>query len=140
LEVADRVVFVGPNAGFVSKLRQGESRERLFSFQSSYQASALLAEKILPEELIYIKASITDHLERLMLSQLDQVVCWRERCEKIVNCHGCSNYHRPHAPPFGLAKSKSPVAAPSRQSSRALVAASQQMTANGPTATFNQRG
>jgi hypothetical protein len=105
LEVVDRVLFVGPQAGHVRKLRQGELRERLFTFQSSYQASAFLAEEVLPEELIYIKASITDHLERIMLSQMDQVVCWRERCGKRVPCRSCSNYQRPRAPPFGLAES-----------------------------------
>ena len=33
LEVADRVLFVGPSAGHVSRLRQGEIRDRLFSFE-----------------------------------------------------------------------------------------------------------
>ena len=84
----------------------------VFAFQSNYQASAFLAEEALPEELIYVKASITDHLERIMLSQLDQVVCWRERCRRRdVDCPSCRNYRRPHAPPFGLAESNSLVAA-----------------------------
>jgi len=103
LDAADRVVFVGPNAARVSKLCQGELRERLFAFQTCYQASSFLAEKTVPQELIYIKASITDHLERIMLSQLDEVVCWRERCRKLANCYRCRNYRRPHAPSFGLA-------------------------------------
>jgi UDP-N-acetylmuramoyl-tripeptide--D-alanyl-D-alanine ligase len=112
LEVADRVVFVGSTAGHVSRLRQGELRERLFSFQSSYQSSALLAEEVLPEELIYIKASGADHLERMMLSQLDHVVCWRERCRiRVASCPSCPNYRKPHPPPFGLAESDSLVAA-----------------------------
>jgi UDP-N-acetylmuramoyl-tripeptide--D-alanyl-D-alanine ligase len=32
LVVADRVVFVGPNAGYIDKLRQGNEREKLFGF------------------------------------------------------------------------------------------------------------
>ncbi len=102
LEVADRVVFVGPQASHVDRLRQGEVRERLFTFETSYQASALMAETAIAGELIYIKASITDHLERIMLSQPGDVVCWRERCGKISACPDCKSYRAPSAPPFGL--------------------------------------
>jgi len=116
LEVADRVVFVGPNAGSVNKLlRQEGLPERLFSFQTSYQASAFLAEDVLPQELIYIKASVKNHLERIMLSQLDQVVCWRERCRITVACPRCRYYRKPHAPPFGLAEVGSALVADSPQ-------------------------
>jgi UDP-N-acetylmuramoyl-tripeptide--D-alanyl-D-alanine ligase len=70
LDVADRVIFVGPQAGHVTKLRQGDVTDRLFAFVTSYQASAFLAETAIAGELIHVKASITDHLERIMLSQL----------------------------------------------------------------------
>ena len=84
LEVADRVIFVGAQSGHVDKLRQGDARDRLVSVQTAHQASALLAERVVPGELIYVKASRNaDHLERIMLSQLDRVVCWREGCRRI---------------------------------------------------------
>lgn len=103
LEIADRVVFVGPQAGHVSRLRQGEARDRLFTFETSYQASAFLAQAVVVGELIYIRGSLAaDHLERIMLSQLDRVVCWRERCGKQCACVDCSNYRTPKPPPFGL--------------------------------------
>jgi UDP-N-acetylmuramoyl-tripeptide--D-alanyl-D-alanine ligase len=103
LEAADRVVFVGPNASFAGKLLlQRELRRHLFIFQSSYQANAFLTEHVLPDELIYIKASIADHLERIMLSQREGVVCWRERCGRKIECQRCRNYRRAHAPTFGL--------------------------------------
>jgi UDP-N-acetylmuramoyl-tripeptide--D-alanyl-D-alanine ligase len=113
LQVADRVVFVGPNANSVAKLlKQDELQDRLFVFETSYQASAFIAKDALQEELIYIKASLSsDHLERLMLSQLEQVVCWRERCKREAECCLCRDYRKPHAPPFGVAESNSPVAA-----------------------------
>ena len=102
LKVADRVVFVGPNAGHVSKLRQDELGEKLFVFQTSYQASAFLSDKLSPGELVYIKASRSDHLERVMLSDLAEVVCWREPCRRQVACKHCSNFYKPHRPPFGV--------------------------------------
>jgi UDP-N-acetylmuramoyl-tripeptide--D-alanyl-D-alanine ligase len=110
LEVAERVVFVGPNSGHVGKLKHGDFANRLFLFQSTFQASAFLANETLSEELIYLKASVSDHIERIMLSQTDQVVCWRERCGWTEDqCPVCSNYRTPHAPPFGLAKTMAAV-------------------------------
>jgi UDP-N-acetylmuramoyl-tripeptide--D-alanyl-D-alanine ligase len=94
LAIADRVVFVGPNAAHVSKLREGELQDRLFAFQTCYQASAFLAEEPFPGELIYVKASITDHLERVMLSQRGSVVCWRERCMKRIKLPRMSRLSR----------------------------------------------
>jgi arylsulfatase A-like enzyme len=62
LDVADRIVFVGPNSGHIDKLRQGEARDRLFGFQP--KASAFVNNDVTPGELIYFKAGITDPLLR----------------------------------------------------------------------------
>src|SRR6476620_2610203 len=103
LEVADRVVFVGPHSGHVNKLK-GDSRERLLAFVTTYQASAFLATTAVAGELVYIKGSIVaDHLERIMLSQLDRVVCWQERCGIECACIDCAHYRTPMPPPLGLA-------------------------------------
>jgi UDP-N-acetylmuramoyl-tripeptide--D-alanyl-D-alanine ligase len=103
LKVADRVVFVGPNSGHVSRLQQRNGQERLFAFETSYQASAFLAQAIVPGELIYIKGSMqADHLERIMLSQLDRVVCWRERCRIEHACLECRHYGTAELPPSSL--------------------------------------
>jgi UDP-N-acetylmuramyl pentapeptide synthase len=102
LAVADRVVFVGPKAVHVDKLRQGKEREKLFGFQTSYEVSAFLSSDATPGELIYVKAGIRDHLERVMLSEPDKVVCWRERCGRWDPCMDCSWYRRPKKPPLGL--------------------------------------
>jgi UDP-N-acetylmuramoyl-tripeptide--D-alanyl-D-alanine ligase len=102
LAVADRVVFVGPKAAHIDKFPQGEDRERLFGFQTSYEANAFLHNHATPGELIYVKAGIRDHLERVMLSELDKVVCWRERCGLWKPCMGCSWYRKSRKPPLGL--------------------------------------
>ncbi len=103
LEAAERVVFVGPHSGHVARLSPDEGGERLFAFQSAYEASFFLTQHSLRGELIFIKASrIADHLERIMLARLDDVVCWRERCRKIWNCSDCKQYRRPSPPPVAL--------------------------------------
>jgi UDP-N-acetylmuramoyl-tripeptide--D-alanyl-D-alanine ligase len=106
LEVADRVVFVGPHAAHIDKLlRQGVGKDRLFGFQTAYQASAFLGGNEIAGELIYIKGSVVDHLERIMLARLDEVVCWKERCGRKRSCADCSKYRIAASPPFGLAHS-----------------------------------
>jgi UDP-N-acetylmuramoyl-tripeptide--D-alanyl-D-alanine ligase len=99
LELADRVVFVGPQSGHTDRLRQGAVMDRLFTFASVYQASAFLAADTVAAELICIKASQRDHLERIMLAQCRTVMCWHERCGKYLNCPDCPNYRLPHPPP-----------------------------------------
>ena len=110
LEVADRVVFVGPQAGHVSRLCKGEFKDRLFNFQTTYEGGAFVREGVRAEDLILLKGSIpVDHLERIMLSQLETVVCWRERCGKRSGCPECDNYRQPHLPPFGLGRAPTTI-------------------------------
>jgi UDP-N-acetylmuramoyl-tripeptide--D-alanyl-D-alanine ligase len=105
LAVADRVVFVGSNAGHIDKLRQGEDGGKLFGFQTSYEASAFLNNDVARGELIYVKASLADHLERIMLFK--QVVCWRERCgENWSSCPGCSEFRKPYTPHISTAQAR----------------------------------
>ena len=102
LDVADRVVFVGASAAYVDKLKRYLDEDRLFTFMTSFQASAFLADAV-ADELIYVKStSRMDHLERLMLAQCDQVVCWRERCGIKGFCPKCLYYRKPKPPPLGL--------------------------------------
>ena len=113
LEVADRVVFVSPQASHVEKLRCGEIKDRLTAFATSYQAAQFLGSTSVAGELIYVMASITDHLERLMLAEFGEVTCWRERCGRIAACPNCSLYREAHPPPFGLTPDGSAAAAES---------------------------
>jgi UDP-N-acetylmuramoyl-tripeptide--D-alanyl-D-alanine ligase len=103
LEVADRVIIVGPHSGHIDKLlHRGIAKERLFGFQTTYQASEFIGSDEVAGELIYVKASVSQHLERLMLAQLDEVVFWRERCGRRRACPSCPSYRTGRTLPFGL--------------------------------------
>lgn len=103
LSVAERVVFVGSQSGYVSKLRQGEVRDRLFAFQTTYEAAEFLRRQSLPGELILLKGSVyTDHFERIVLAQTDGVVCWKQGCGRRITCPSCGDYRKLSPPPFGL--------------------------------------
>jgi UDP-N-acetylmuramoyl-tripeptide--D-alanyl-D-alanine ligase len=99
LEVADRVVFVGSNARYVEKLRQGQLADKILAFRTAFEASAYFKEHVLPDELIVLKGSLrVDHLERIMLSLSEPVVCWMEHCRKMIVCSKCGDFKRPHPP------------------------------------------
>lgn len=102
LAIADRVIFVGPHASHAEALR-AETGDRLLSFSTTYEANRFLQQESTPGELILIKASGSDHLERIALSHFGDIVCWRERCGKARPCPSCLHYRTPSAPP--LAKS-----------------------------------
>ena len=107
LALSDRVLFVGPQAMHVSKLAAGWARGRLFCFPTTFHASEFLKAQTLQGELVLIKGSMaTDHLERIFLSQLDRVVCWRSGCGRSNACPDCRKYHRPFAPESGRSNSK----------------------------------
>ena len=74
---------------------------------SAFEASAYFKEHVLPDELIVLKGSLrVDHLERIMLSLSEPVVCWMEHCRVKVVCSKCADYKRPHPPIF---ETESPV-------------------------------
>lgn len=102
LQVADRVVFVGQHSSYVSKLRKDGIEKKLFAFMTVYQASTFLNEAPLASELIYLKGTAKDHMERIMLDRFDRVMCWKERCGKGYPCQYCRSYRQPHPPPFGV--------------------------------------
>jgi UDP-N-acetylmuramoyl-tripeptide--D-alanyl-D-alanine ligase len=91
LKASDRVVFVGPQAARVDRLREGEPR--LFAFATPYEATEFFDRTALKNELILLKGSIAvDHLERIMLSQNESVVCWKVGCGFKQPCSYCPDY------------------------------------------------
>jgi UDP-N-acetylmuramoyl-tripeptide--D-alanyl-D-alanine ligase len=99
LAIADRVIFVGPHASHAEALR-AETKDRLLAFATTYEASRFLQQESQPGELILVKASGGDHLERIALSHFGDIVCWRERCGKARSCPNCLHYRTPSAPPL----------------------------------------
>lgn len=103
LEVADRVVIVGPHAGHIDRLLQrGIGTGRLFGFPTTYQASEFIGGDEIAGELIYVKASVSQHLERTMLARLDKVVCWREQCGRKRACMSCQHFRTVQPLPLGM--------------------------------------
>ena len=88
LEVADRVLFVGEESARVRRVKDPDAQGRLFMFDRIRDAHDFLQEDRVPGEVIYVKGSRADHLERLMHATHADIACWRYRCGKRFQ--GCS--------------------------------------------------
>jgi len=89
LEIADRVMFVGPKAFAVRKWLTPDLAGRLFMIGSVQEASRLLSEDVVENEIILIKSGNRDHLERLVYAQDIEVMCWMPSCPKMMSCAQC---------------------------------------------------
>ncbi|MCM2270534.1 MAG: Mur ligase family protein, partial [Thermoanaerobaculia bacterium] len=94
LEVADVVVVVGAWARYVKPPAPGGGE--LFGVATAREADALLREILRPGDLLLIKSNRQpDHLERLVLTRQDGVLCWRTDCGRKQWCYRCSLRFRP---------------------------------------------
>jgi len=70
LDVAERVIFSGPNAARVRQLVAGEFAGRLFAFEDYAEAVRMLERDPVAGEIIYIKAAQADALDKLIVPHL----------------------------------------------------------------------
>jgi UDP-N-acetylmuramoyl-tripeptide--D-alanyl-D-alanine ligase len=89
LKIVDRVLFVGPKAGYVRKRITPELEGRLFVMDSAQAAIRYLNEDVIKDELVLIKSGNRDHLERLIYGQSAVLNCWKQYCPKMISCHQC---------------------------------------------------
>jgi UDP-N-acetylmuramoyl-tripeptide--D-alanyl-D-alanine ligase len=93
LEVADEVIFVGPNSERVARLLKDHGG-RLRYFLHFDAASAHLRGSIEAGDLVYVKSSGVDHLERLWHDFDRPVLCRLDRCGKLIACNRCKYLYR----------------------------------------------
>jgi len=108
-KVADLLVFVGdrPEAlwggarrrapGFLAEF--GGQRARVALFATVRDASRFLENELKPGDLLVLKGSgATDHLERIVLTQEEEVGCWRAQCGLVTSCDDCARLGEPAGP------------------------------------------
>jgi len=65
-------------------------RGRLYMMESLQDAARLLAEDVVPDELVLIKSSNLEHAERLFFSQDNTLQCWKPVCPLNFSCEHCT--------------------------------------------------
>lgn len=93
LAEAQIVIFYGPHAERVRRLKS-EYENRLFAFDEFDSLMAFLKDTLTENDLIYIKSSRADHLERVMLDHAHQVSCHATSCGKLYACNHCKHLYR----------------------------------------------
>lgn len=91
LDVADRVVFVGRKSTYIKKMQTPLFASRLFVYESLRDACLFLASTAIENELVLLKSNINSHLERLIFGQEDGCSCWKDTCDKKINCEECQD-------------------------------------------------
>ena len=88
LDIADRVIFVGSRSASVDRLKP-ESGGRLVTFDRVEDLAGHLSATAIPGELIYLKGSLSDHLERVVIDAREPIACWVEGCDVRTSCLAC---------------------------------------------------
>ena len=93
--VADEVVFVGPNAHRSGASQKDRDEGRFFEFQDLNAAHEHLKATAKKGELILVKGSVRNHLERIALRFEEEVKCEEVACGFKINCVQCGMYGYP---------------------------------------------
>ena len=99
LEVADEVIFVGPQAHRCAAARAHPKGAALHAFLTARDAHRHLSDTLVPGDLVLLKGSQrADHLLRLVLARKSRIACWRTTCRRIKFCDECLLLRVPQLP------------------------------------------
>jgi UDP-N-acetylmuramyl pentapeptide synthase len=91
LDVADEVIFVGPQALRCSGARTHPRGASLHAFLTAREAHQFLTDILVPGDLVLLKGSQrVDHLLRLVLARRGRIGCWRVACRRVTFCDECA--------------------------------------------------
>jgi UDP-N-acetylmuramoyl-tripeptide--D-alanyl-D-alanine ligase len=98
LGAVDKIIFVGAHASAARRARPRDGDDRVMVFDTLYELDRFLAGYLKEGDLVLLKGSrAADHLDRILLSQTDDVQCWRE-CKRRRFCRGCRLQYAPFVP------------------------------------------
>lgn len=99
LQIADCVVFVGPRASASLRAKRN-SNDELHAFPSLRDAATYLSAYLRPGDLVLLKGSHkADHMQRLIVSRIKVLECWRMDCGRMSPCETCALLTVPSGPP-----------------------------------------
>jgi UDP-N-acetylmuramoyl-tripeptide--D-alanyl-D-alanine ligase len=94
-ESFDEVIFIGEHAHRSSATQEEIEDGRFKEFFSIEELSNYLHESAIPGEVIFLKGSQNQHLERLGISWREPVTCWEDKCGRKYSCFQCGRYSIP---------------------------------------------
>lgn len=92
---ADEVIFVGPNSHRSGASEEDRTAGRFLEMPDARAVFDHVSRTARPGEVILLKGSIRDHLERVGLAFADEVRCWIPACGFTIGCLNCGLYRIP---------------------------------------------
>jgi UDP-N-acetylmuramoyl-tripeptide--D-alanyl-D-alanine ligase len=94
-EAADQVLMVGDWSHRSQASEEDIASGRFHAFQEPLDVLRLLEATATPDDLILIKGSTSQHLERIALAWDRDVRCWKANCGLRIPCRTCGLYDHP---------------------------------------------
>lgn len=94
-DAADSVIFLGDHAHRSGASTEDQADGRFAGFVDPKQAHEHIRSTVRENEIILVKCSPTQHLERLALAWTTDVQCWVVKCGKTMGCRACGLYAYP---------------------------------------------
>jgi UDP-N-acetylmuramoyl-tripeptide--D-alanyl-D-alanine ligase len=88
---ADMAVFINKYGHYAKKtaMEYGMEEKNVFHFTEFRQASIFLKENLRSGDLVLLKGRLSDHMERIYLSQLSEISCVKQVCDLRTCCDLC---------------------------------------------------
>jgi UDP-N-acetylmuramoyl-tripeptide--D-alanyl-D-alanine ligase len=96
LEVADEVIFAGPEACYAPHPENGAGPLRILP--SMKAAAEYLRQTTRPGDLVLLKGSRRSHMQRITLAYAGEVRCWLSSCGRKRSCDECKLLDLPSDP------------------------------------------
>ena len=98
-EIVDKIIFTGQHADAAFKTRAYRENEKITAFDTLYQANSFLRNFLKEGDLVLLKGTTpADHLQRIVLSQTNDIACWRQGCKRTCFCTDCKLQHDDYVP------------------------------------------
>jgi len=87
----DMAVFVNKYGHYAKQtaIEYGMEENRVFHFAELRQASIFLKENLRSGDLILLRGRVSDHMERIYLSQFSEISCMKKNCDLRRYCDFC---------------------------------------------------
>lgn len=95
-QCSDQFIFVGENGHRARPSDEDRKSGKFIDFLLPKEASDYVRATSRPGELILLKGSQTQHLERIALSWTHDVRCWESKCGKYIDCLQCGMVEVPY--------------------------------------------
>jgi UDP-N-acetylmuramoyl-tripeptide--D-alanyl-D-alanine ligase len=95
----DKILFVGEHALSALRVKQNPDDEHIMAFCTLQALDSFLRDYLRPGDLVMLKGTENvDHLQRIVLSRIGEIACWRQKCGKYRFCEDCRLLHTPSTP------------------------------------------